>query len=508
MGKDQVNQFEFTPEQLALLEQHLLEGSGKASFRLDGPQVDEDNLFAWDNGYASDADRTRPELFLSLGPPPEVTPTAQYVVVTSTPTPENILTAAAVSLQMTAEATRVGTTTPLPPNWVTPVVVTATPTPENEATARVMSEQATAIARTTGEPPNVVTATPTPTYVIITPTHTPETVMTAAAISLQMTAEAMQVGSPTPMPPNWVTPVVVTSTPTPANSATVVYWQAAMLTTGTPTPTPANVQTATPTPVFVLLNGELPTPALTPTPTGTPEFIPSELMGKIAFLSDRVYHANAGTERPAGEEALPLGEPLVYVIDPDGSNLALLTDRWPYDLARERDAFSVDQRFRAFVKDAIVNTGKEAGGITVPIQLRVPALFVFDFYYEVEEQLTHFGIDDGHQPIAYDPAWRPTSEQVAFVSNDSGNDEIWVISRDGSGILQLTSDQYGWWDKHPSWSPDGSKVVFWSNRTGNRAIWVMDADGGNLYALSRTEFNDWDPVWIKYTDPARPLEVE
>jgi Tol biopolymer transport system component len=215
-------------------------------------------------------------------------------------------------------------------------------------------------------------------------------------------------------------------------------------------------------------------------------------VGKIAFLSDRAYHTNAHTEKAEGEEALPLGEPLVYVIDPDGSNLALLTDRWPYALAEERDAFSADQRFRVFVKDA---AHWENGR-----QRMIPAVYFFDFVYEVEEQISHFG-----GGIAYDPVWSPARDQIAFVSNDSDNDEIWVINHDGSGANQLTRDAYSWWDKHPSWSPDGSKLVFWSNRTGNRQIWVMDADGSNLYSLSRTGFNDWDPVWIKYTDPPRPL---
>jgi Tol biopolymer transport system component len=215
-------------------------------------------------------------------------------------------------------------------------------------------------------------------------------------------------------------------------------------------------------------------------------------VGKIAFLSDRAHHANAGTVLAEGEVAFPLGKPLVYVIDPDGGNLALLSDRWPYDLAQERDAFAADQRYRVFVRDA---EHWENGR-----RKMLPALYFFDFLYGAEEQITHFG-----GGIAYDPAWSPTSEQITFVSNDSGNDEIWVINRDGGGALQLTRDQWNWWDKHPSWSPDGSKIVFWSNRTGNRQIWVMDADGSNLHSLSRTRFNDWDPVWIKYTDPPPAL---
>jgi hypothetical protein len=505
LGVGQTNLIEFTQEQLAFLEQRLMEGNDqsgrKVSFRLDGPTEGGNSLFAWDSGFGPGSKGAGPELTLSLGPPPRETPAPYYVIITSAPTPQNTATALADLLQRMVEATRLGTPTPLPPHWVTPFVVTATPTPENQATARLMSLRATVTAMAGGLPPNMVTATPTPTYMIITSTPTPQDVLAAAAISLRMTSETTRVGTATPLPRNWVTPVVVTSTPTPVNSATVEYWQAVMLTTGTPTATPANVQTATPTPVFVVLGGELPTPAPTPTFTATPQPIPGGLVGKIAFLSDRAYHANAHTERVEGEVALPVGEPLVYVINPDGSDLALLTDRWPYDLALKRDAFSPDQRFRVLVKDAVINTGRtDSLGDIQPIQILRPSLFFYDFFYKVEDQVTHFGAG-----IAYDPAWSPTAERITFVSNDSSNDEIWVVNRDGSGAQQLTKDAYNWWDKHPSWSPDGSKIVFWSNRTGNRQIWVMDADGSNQYSLSRTGFNDWDPVWIKYTDPPRPL---
>ncbi len=121
------------------------------------------------------------------------------------------------SLQMTAEATRLGTATPLPPNWVTPIAVTATPTPANPATAQVMGELATAIALTTGEPLNAVTATPTPTRMILTSTPTP-------TLDKQATAE---------------------------------HIRAIVLPTGTPTPVPGNMQTVTPLPAFSVFTGTL-----------------------------------------------------------------------------------------------------------------------------------------------------------------------------------------------------------------------------------------------------------
>jgi hypothetical protein len=377
------------------------------------------------------------------------------VVVTSTPTPENVLTAAAIVAQMTADATLIGTATPPPPNLATAtpfpeyLVIVLTATPENEATA-----QALTTGTPTPVPTNAVTATPSPTptptytstpeptYVVITATPTPESVFVAATLSAAGTAQAIRVGTPTPLPANWATPMVVTSTPTPANQATaqllVALATAQAFTTGTPTPTPANVVTATPTPVFVLLDDELPPVTLTPLAEAVSNTLPAELIGKIAFKSDR-----------SGEEQ-------IYVINPDGSGLALLSDGWPYTLAREADACSVDGRFRVFVKDAIINTGvvKEGSDESTPIQLRVPALYYFDSFYEVEEQLTYFGVDDNHQPVAYDAAWSPTAEQIVFVSDDSGNDEIWVINRDGNDARQLTWNEWEW-DKHPSWSPDG-----------------------------------------------------
>jgi hypothetical protein len=339
----------------------------------------------------------------------------------------------------------------------------------------------------------VETPDPTATYVIITSTPAPENLMTAVAIAPTADWLAETYGTPTPLPENWVTPRAVTATPTPANEATAQFRRAeataAAQLYGTPTPLPSHVVLATPrpaatptptataTPVLIPCEGELP-PA-SPTPAATLEplpAIPAELIGKIAFKSDRT------------------GQEEIYVINPDGSGLALLTDRWPYNVANLTDAFSVDGRFRVFTKDAIryKNIDDPYSDGVVGRRDDVPALYWYDSLYQVEEQLTHFGAG-----IAYEGVWSPTAEKIAFVSSDSGNDEIWVVNRDGSNLLQLTRDDFNWWDKHPSWSSDGSQLVFWSNRTGHGQIWVMNADGNELFSLSRTGFNDWDPVWIK-----------
>lgn len=69
------------------------------------------------------------------------------------------------------------------------------------------------------------------------------------------------------------------------------------------------------------------------------------------------------------------------------------------------------------------------------------------------------------------------SSKIAFASDRTGDQEIYVMDSDGSNVVQLTHSPG--WDAMPAWSPDGNKIAFQSDRDGNREIYVMDADGSN-----------------------------
>ena len=526
LGVGKRNVFELSREQINFLEARIIEREDPTvAFRLEGPIIGPNSLFAWDTGYGPQSNGNKIILRLDVGSPPATPPAYDYVIVTSTPTPENVVTAAAITLDMTAEATRVGTATPVPPNMVTAtpfpdyLVVVPTPTPENQATAQAVSMQATAAALTTGTPTplptNAVTATPTATetptpiptavrYVIITSTPTPESIFAAATLAIKATAVSNKFGTPTPLPANWVTPAVVTVTPTPLNQATtqafVEMATAVALTTGTPTPIPSNMVTATPTPVFNIIPLLLP-PTPPPPPGPTPEALPPALVGKILFVSDR-----EGSETDH-----------VYAYDPQTGELGRLTNKWPYEMALERDTWSADERFRVFTKNTIRYKEVGSGDTAKGVKEEIPAIYAYDYFYNVEKQLTNFGAG-----IAYGGVWSPTSNQIAFLSNDSGDDEIWVIDYDTTEAKQLTASNEEFnareigkdtfipeLSKYPTWSPDGTQIVFVSNRTGNNQLWIMNADGSDQKLLmgwdNWTPYNDNFPVWVKYLDAPPPL---
>ena len=54
------------------------------------------------------------------------------------------------------------------------------------------------------------------------------------------------------------------------------------------------------------------------------------------------------------------------------------------------------------------------------------------------------------------------------------------MNADGSGQTQLTNHSSV--DSDPAWSPDGAKIAFWSGRAGNDEIYMMNADGSGLSA--------------------------
>lgn len=83
--------------------------------------------------------------------------------------------------------------------------------------------------------------------------------------------------------------------------------------------------------------------------------------------------------------------------------------------------------------------------------------------------------------------------KIVFTSNRDGDDEIYVVNVDGTGLVQLTTNSFA--DNWPSWSPGGTKIAFTTDRDGNSEIYSMNADGSAVVNLTSDVNFDWSASW-------------
>jgi hypothetical protein len=421
LGPGKTNLFDFDESQLRALEQHLV--TGRVVFRMEGPARGADNLFTWDAGYQPNGVGYKPILRIGLGPLAN-SPTPTYVLVTPTATPLNGATATSFAATATYVATAIGTATPLPPNWVTPVVIV--PTLDAD-------------------------------------------VFAAATRSAVLTAQALRGGgTSTPTPANWVLAILITATPTPGNQATrdanSAIATAVAQTTGTPTAFPFNVVVITPSPTATATPTAVRfAETITPTPsaTATATALPTGLTGKIVFLSDR---NGIGTEVP-------------YIMNPDGSDVNRLSSVWIHQFADRLDKLALAGTLRVAVLNG--ETKNQTGTkivlyrdqSTQPFTIfDAPAInydpaFAADGYHIVfvstlnghdELYVTNRDANNVQQITNSTwewnkhPTWSPDGTRIAWWSNrETGRRQIWIMNADGTSQVNVSNNQFN--DFDPVW---------------------------------------------------------
>ena len=113
-------------------------------------------------------------------------------------------------------------------------------------------------------------------------------------------------------------------------------------------------------------------------------------------------------------------------------------------------------------------------------------VFTVPVEHGVTRNLTQRG--DAHDREA---AWSPDGRQVAFISDRSGEEQLYVVAQDGGEARALTSDLTARLYR-PVWSPDSKRIAFYDH-TGR--IYVADLDGNRkVIAVSPYEAVT-DYVW-------------
>ena len=99
-------------------------------------------------------------------------------------------------------------------------------------------------------------------------------------------------------------------------------------------------------------------------------------------------------------------------------------------------------------------------------------------------------------------AWSPNGRWIAYVSDRTGEDEIWIASQDGlAAEQQITSGHKGFMFQ-PVWSPDSSKVA-WADK--DLKLWYVDIKDKKPVEADRGKYGEitnysWSPdsKWIAY----------
>jgi tricorn protease len=104
------------------------------------------------------------------------------------------------------------------------------------------------------------------------------------------------------------------------------------------------------------------------------------------------------------------------------------------------------------------------------------------------------------------PTWSPDGKQVAYISDATGEDEIYVLSPDGkSAPTQLTAGG-GVYLYDISWSPDSKKILWNDRKFRVRVMDVATKKITEVVADSRWEIRDasWSPdsKWVAWSEEA------
>ena len=110
------------------------------------------------------------------------------------------------------------------------------------------------------------------------------------------------------------------------------------------------------------------------------------------------------------------------------------------------------------------------------------------------------------------PAWSPDGKSIAYISDASGENAIYIQAENGKGTPRVVKPGGAGFYAHLQWSPDSKKIAFTDN---SRTLFVLDLASGAISKVDQDEMyfpgdfreigSDWsaDSRWLAYTKVTR-----
>ena len=222
------------------------------------------------------------------------------------------------------------------------------------------------------------------------------------------------------------------------------------------------------------------------------------------------------TDHPrADRDPMWIGDEIYFTSDRDGKNnlyaydtLSRVTEqltredvwdiRWPADDGESRIVYELDGELQVF---------DIAAGRSRPLSIFVPddGLYKRPHFKSVGDQIEDFSLspkgeralfvargDVFSTPIekgatrnltatsgAHDKwaSWSPDGRRIAFISDRTGEEEVYVVDQDGSGEPEQLTENGDAMRYSPKWAPDGERIAFTDK---NGKLWVVTVDSKTI----------------------------
>ena len=203
-------------------------------------------------------------------------------------------------------------------------------------------------------------------------------------------------------------------------------------------------------------------------------------MSPDSFGSPMLTEETVGGEVNVGASLSPDGEKVAFLNERSRFAIDLyVADAETGEILQQLTKTAVDPHFQSlqFINSSGAWAPDNRRLAVAAVRKGEPVITVFDT--ESGDRSAEFQLPGLGE--AFNPTWSPTGDRIAFVANEGGYMDLYVLDVETGEVRGLTDDP--WTELHPDWSPDGDRIAFVTDRFGGE-LDLLEYGGYELATIS------------------------